>query len=307
VRIRSGIGAWLLFVVTAAIPVWPGQPEIEKRSAEKKEMPKAGGKEITNSIGMKLVYIPPGKFVMGTPKAEIDHLKKEHKENRFDNEGPQHEVEISKGFYLGKYEVTQGEYLAVMEKNPSWFSAEGGGKKLVEGKDTSRFPVEQVSWDDAKEFCRKLTERERKAGKLGQSEEYRLPSEAEWEYACRGRVNKYQAFHYGDSLASRQANINEGSALQRTTAVGEYKENPFGLYDMHGNVSEWCEDRFNEKEYQRGECKDPKGPMKGGSRVVRGGSWSEEAKYCRSGFRLRFGSSGWNDYLGFRVVRSFVE
>jgi formylglycine-generating enzyme required for sulfatase activity len=182
----------------------------------------------------------------------------------FDAEGPQHEVEITRGFYLGKYEVTQGEYAPFMAKNPSWFKPDGQGKAAVQGLDTRRFPVEQVSWKEATDFCRALTKSERNAGRLPENEEYRLPTEAEWEYACRGRTDKfYEAFHYGNSLSSKQANFNGeypygGAAkdvyLKRTEKVGSYEPNGFGLYDMHGNVWEWCEDYYGEKTYLRAQA-----------------------------------------------------
>ncbi len=198
--------------------------------------PAAPPKEVTNSIGMKLALIPAGKFLMGSPKDEKDRLLAEE----------QHEVSITKPFYLGVYEVTQAEYEKVMENNPSCFSANGDGKYSVNDMDTSRFPVENVSWDDAVAFCKKLSElpEEKKAGRV-----YRLPTEAEWEYACRAGTKT--PFHYGDSLSSKQANFcghfpyggaDKGPWLKRTAKVDTYAANAFGLYDMHGNVWEWCQD-----------------------------------------------------------------
>jgi formylglycine-generating enzyme required for sulfatase activity len=276
--------------------------KLPPREEEKRISPP--GELINKSASMKLVYIAPGKFLMGSPEEE--------KERRED-EGPQHEVEITRGFYLGKYEVTQGEYQAIMGKNLSWFSAAGDGNDKIAGKDTSQFPVEQVSWDEAKEYCRKLTERERIAGKLRQDEEYRLPTEAEWEYACRGGAKTHQAFHFGDALTSRQANFNgdspfggggKGPYLERTTQVGVYGENSFGLHDMHGNVMEWCEDRYGP--YQPGARRDPKGPLSGSSRVVRGGGWRNGAASCRSAIRESVPPADRDIDLGFRVARSAV-
>lgn len=146
---------------------------------------------ITNSIGMKLAWIPPGKFLMGSPATE---------EGRSSDEGPQHEVEITRGFYMGVFPVTQEEYQKVMKANPSWFSSTGRGKDRVAGMDTGQFPVETVSWDDAVEFCRRLKEMD---GKY-----YVLPTEAQWEYACRGGAKQHQAYYFGNSLTPRQANIN---------------------------------------------------------------------------------------------------
>jgi formylglycine-generating enzyme required for sulfatase activity len=254
-------------------------------------------KEVTNFIGMKLVLIPAGKFTMGSPEDE---------KNRSDDE-QQHEVEISKPFYMGVYEVTQGEYEKVMGTNPSWFSATGGGKEKVEGKDTSRFPVEKVSWNDAVEFCKKLSEmpEEKRNGPM-----YRLPTEAEWEYACRGGAS-VKPFHFGDSLSSTQANFDgnypyggadKGPYLERTTRVGSYDANAFGLYDMHGNVWEWCADWYDKDYYKTSPRKDPPGPATGTYRVLRGGSWGSFGRGCRAAYRS-FGGPGYRvSYLGFRVV-----
>ena len=154
--------------------------------------------EITNSIGMKLVLIPPGEFMMGSPKELIEEELKAHGDDQgsasgtrsgLPGEGPQHRVRITKPFYLGRYLVTQEEYQRVVGNNPSEFSATGQHKDQVAGQDTKRFPVENVSWDDAVEFCRKLSEmpEEKAAGRT-----YRLPSEAQWEYACRaGSTGRY--------------------------------------------------------------------------------------------------------------------
>ena len=157
-----------------------------------------------------------------------------------------------------------------------------------------------------KEFCRKLPTKE----------EYRLPREAEWEYACRGGSQEYTAFHYGDALSSTQANFDgnypfggaaKGSFLERTERVGSYKPNGYGLYDMHGNVWEWCEDWYAKDTYQAGKRLDPVGPSEGSSRVVRGGSWSFYAGLCRSAYRYGFTPDFRFYFLGFRLARSFVE
>jgi formylglycine-generating enzyme required for sulfatase activity len=179
---------------------------------------------------MKLVLIPAGKFKMGSPANE---------ESRSEDE-EQHEVEITQPFYMGAYEVTQEQYEKVMRHNPSRFNKANGGGPT--------HPVENVSWEDATEFCKKLSalEKEQAAKRL-----YGLPTEAQWEYACRGGARESTPFHFGRSLSSTQANFNgdypyegapKGQYLVKTASVGSYKPNDFGLYDMHGNVWEWCAD-----------------------------------------------------------------
>ena len=251
----------------------------------------------TNSIGMKLVRIPPGKFRMGSPIGEV---------GRNDNE-IQHDVEVS-AFYLGIQEVTQKHYQTVMGKNPSNFSKDGGGKDKVIGINTDDFPVEQVSWADAMEFCKKLMAMDTRKPS---DREYRLPSEAEWEYACRGGASSFQVFNFGDSLSSKQANFNGGfpygraaksDYLARTCSVGSFEMNNFGLYDMHGNVWEWCADWYDQDYYRRTAHKDPSGPAHGSERVIRGGSWVGPGQDCRSAFRRGILPTHRGLDLGFRVA-----
>jgi formylglycine-generating enzyme required for sulfatase activity len=255
-------------------------------------------KEITSSIGMKLARIPAGTFLMGSPR---DEAKREP------CEGPQHEVEITRAFYLGAHEVTQKQYQAVMGKDPSCFRAGGSYKERVALTSTDDFPVDQVEWEDAVEFCKKLSAlpAEAKEGR-----KYRLPTEAEWEYASRAGAPSYQVFHYGNSLSGTQANF-EGSKpygdagkaapLNRTCKVGSYTANRFGLFDMHGNVSEWCADWFGEDYYASSSRKDPTGPEKGKFRVLRGGAWCLDAASCRSGCR-NGGDPVFAGSCGFRVA-----
>ena len=257
-----------------------------------KAAPKAGT-EIENSIGMKLVYIPAGKFMMGSPTTEP---------GRLGDEGPQHEVEITKGFYCGKYAVTQAEYQTVMGTNPSWFAATGTGSAKVTGLDTSRFPVEWVSWHDAKEFCRKLSAKE--------GTEYWLPTEAEWEYACRAGTTT--AYHRGTTLSAQDANFDKSKDKKnkdRPVVVGSYATNAWGLCDMHGNVWQWCEDRHRQDYYANSPRRDPMGPgpESGSARVIRGGCWSNSATDCRAAARLAFGPSTPNEGVGFRIVLGFVK
>ena len=266
-------------------------------------------KEVVNSIGMRLVRIPNGKFQMGSPSRAKD---------RKDDE-KHHEVEISRDFWLGMHEVTQGQFKEVMGYNPSYFSRDGTGREGTQyftwkpsgGKakvpaETSAFPVEEVSWDEAKEFCDKLTARakEKQAGRR-----YRLPTEAEWEYACRGGAPSYQQFHFGDFLSVKQANfaadkeeVDKEDSLRRTCKVGSYVRNRFGLCDMHGNVSEWCGDWYSDEYYSKGEARDPSGPPDGLERVVRGGSWSSIRSVCRSACRISMKPSIRLHMVGFRVI-----
>jgi formylglycine-generating enzyme required for sulfatase activity len=199
---------------------------------------------------------------------------------------------------MGIYPVTQMQYQKVMEKNPSHFSdAKGGG---------GDFPVESISWEEANEFCRRLSAlpAERDAGRT-----YRLPTEAEWEYACRGGVAL--PFSSGLTLTSREANFNgnypygivaRGPYLERTTRVGSYPPNPFGLYDMHGNVWEWCQDFYERGYYRVSPPVDPQGPATGTQRVVRGGSCFNIGRFCRSAYRLGIAPANRNLDVGMRVV-----
>ena len=185
-----------------------------------------------------------------------------------------------------------------MGTNPSRF-------KSVAGQDTSRFPVESVSWNDAVEFCKKLSEKD--------GVTYRLPTEAEWEYACRAGTTT--TFHFGSMLNGDKANVNgsnpygtatKGPFLQRTTTVGLYPKNAFGLFDMHGNVWEWCEDVYDEKAYasRSGTTTDPKVTSGSEYRVLRGGSWFNGSRYTRSASRSRYSPDDRNGVDGFRVVIS---
>jgi formylglycine-generating enzyme required for sulfatase activity len=272
------------------------------------------GKAVVSSIGMRLVPIPAGTFTMGSPADE---------QGRSDYE-QQHEVEITRAFHLGEKEVTQGQFKEVMGYNPSYFSRDGekgpgleykygdpaGGKGKVTGS-TDDFPVELVSWDEAVEFCRKLTEKDRKAGKIGRELKYRLPTEAEWEYSCRGRAPSYKVFHFGNSLSSRQANFDGNNPyggagkdkyLERTTRTGSYEKNAFGLYDMHGNVWEWCSDWYDKDFYASSPRRDPAGPSRGSHRVLRGGSWYYYGGFCRSAYRFRFAPEVRYLNFGFRAA-----
>jgi formylglycine-generating enzyme required for sulfatase activity len=253
-----------------------------------------GNKVITNSIDMKLTLIPEGKFMMGSPAAEIEREAEEL----------QHEVTISKPFYMGVHEVTQKHYEKVMGKNPSFF------KKL-----DSDMPVDQARWSEVNDYCTRLSNLpdEKKAGRV-----YRLPTEAEWEYACRAGTKT--TFHFGDTLSSKQANFDgnfpfgkadKGQKLGKPAKVGSYEPNAWGLYDMHGNVAEWCSDWYDPDYYKNSPKADPKGPEKGvlstgfGKdffHVVRGGCWLDEGRACRAAHRFRLQSVEAYRWVGFRVV-----
>ena len=239
-------------------------------------------KEITNSIGMKLVLIPKGTFMMGSPETE---------KGRQENE-TQHEVTISKDYYLGVHEVTQAQYETVMGKNPSHFQG------AIVGNENADLPVENVSWDDAVEFCKKLSDlpEEKKAGRL-----YRLPTEAEWENACRAGSKTAYLFDDEEGLLPEYGWFNRNSS-NRTHTVGLLEPNAWGLYDMHGNVWEWCSDWY--VEYPQGAVRNPTGPKVGSDRVCRGGSWNGVASYCRSALRYWYVPSFRNNYLGFRLALS---
>jgi formylglycine-generating enzyme required for sulfatase activity len=256
------------------------------------------------------VRIESGTFIMGSPSNEPE---------RYDRE-VQHRVTVN-AFYIGKYQVTQGEYEAVMGTNPSNFKG-------------SNLPVENVSWYDAVEYCNRLSQKEgltpaytidkgRSDPNNTSSDDnvrwlvtwnqnangYRLPTEAEWEYACRAGTTT--PFNTGNNITTSNANYNgdypynnnaKGTYRQRTTTVGSFAPNPWGLYDMHGNVWEWCWDWYGD--YSSGAQTDPRGAVSGASRVLRGGGWADYGRVLRSAFRWYYYSpSDRRGTLGFRLVR----
>jgi len=201
--------------------------------------------------------------------------------DRRDDENP-HRVTLTKGFWLGKHEVTQSQWEKVVFNTPSRF------------KGASR-PVEQVTWKSAVSFCEKLTDLELQAGRLPEGLAYQLPTEAQWEYACRAGTKT--AFAFGNSLTSGQANISGGPG--ETTAVGKYPANAWGFYDMHGNIFEWCTDRYGG--YPSGAVTNPVGPADGSLRVLRGGAWNFSADGARSADRSRLEPALSHSNLGFRL------
>jgi formylglycine-generating enzyme required for sulfatase activity/serine/threonine protein kinase len=246
----------------------------------------------TNSIGMKLVLIPPGQFSMGSPTAEPRELGVS-----MTRESPAHRVAITRPFLLGAFEVTQAEYQQVMGSNPSFFSPQGKGRQPLADQDTARYPVESVSWADATEFCRRLSALQ---GEHSARRVYRLPTEAEWEYACRaGSTTRWAS---GDVDAELDAYAWLGSSSgNRTHPVGQKRANAWGLYDMHGNVFEWCADWFTEDYYTRSPSEDPVGPASGLERVIRGGSWWNAPAHARSAARVGAPRDG-SELIGLRVA-----
>jgi len=236
----------------------------------------AGKRLNANSVGMEFISIPAGSFTMGSPKKE---------KGRGDDE-KQVKVTITRAFELGKTVVTQQQWIEVMETTP-WKREYG-----------NNYPAVNVSWNDATKFCKKLTALERKSGKLSAKQKYRLPTEAEWEYACRAGTTT--AYSCGDDESSlgdyAWYDDNSGAELHE---VATKKPNPWGLFDMHGNVWEWCEDWYTES-LSGGD--DPKGPSAGSYRVLRGGNW-RSASGCRSASRLYSSPASRDGYCGFRIVR----
>jgi formylglycine-generating enzyme required for sulfatase activity len=268
--------------------------------------------EIANSIGMKLVLIPPGEFVMGSPKELIEEELNvpgidAWERGPLPGEGPQHRVRITRPFYLGMYKVTQEEYQRVMSVNPSTFSATGDHKDKVAGQDTKRLPVENVSWDDAGEFCRKLSEMpgEKAAGRT-----YQLPSEAQWEYACRAGSAGRFSFSSGRSGIPRESEEKELSdyawfkdnAGEMTHTVGGKRPGAWGLFDMHGNVWEWCQDWYDQDYYAKSPADDPMGPLGGSGRVRRGGCCIHSSSCCQSAYRKGDDPGARRHNLGFRAL-----
>lgn len=239
-------------------------------------------KEITNAVGIKLILIPNGKFI---------RLQRSTGED-WDGDERKHQVTITQDFYLGATEVTQVQYQTVMGSNPSFYQGDE-----VEG-DSSQHPVETVSWHDAVEFCKRLSELpgEKQAGRV-----YRLPTEAEWEYACRAGTEFSENFGFECSEFGEYA-WHQENALGRTHPVGKKKPNPWGLHDMFGNVREWCLDWHGL--YPNQAVKDPMGPANGTSRVYRGGSFNCEVFDCDPAIRLGYFPTLKNDTVGFRVAIS---
>jgi formylglycine-generating enzyme required for sulfatase activity len=227
-----------------------------------------------------LVWIPPGQFVMGSPDTDPD---------AFSEEQPQTTVTLTRGFFIGKFEVTQGEYVAVVGDNPSGFTGD------------TNLPVETVSWTMATNYCRLLSLQEAGAGRLPAGYTYRLPTEAEWEYAARaGSTNRFSwGNDYGYTVLTNYAWYTDNSG-GGTHPVGEKLPNAWGLYDTAGNVCEWCQDSF--AFYPGGAVTDPQGPAPTTTKIFRGGSFAADAVSCRAADRRSISQSQALNNFGLRVV-----
>jgi formylglycine-generating enzyme required for sulfatase activity len=259
--------------------------------------------EVAKGVKMKFCWIPAGKAQLGSPKSEQDYVTKTFHAGKppdyLDGENESARGEFTtKGFWLGKYAVTQEQWEAAMGNNPSYFSKQGDGKRKVQRIDTSRFPVEQLCWNDCQDFLKKLNETVTKPPALGKSK-FALPHEDQWEYACRGGKGNKQPFYFGNELNGTQANCDGnfpyGTAIKeesvdRTKEVGSYEKrspHPWGLCDMHGNVYQWCENKYDNKSNRR---------------VLRGGSWNLNPESCRSAIRAGDAPDSHSEMYGFRVV-----
>jgi formylglycine-generating enzyme required for sulfatase activity len=256
----------------------------------------------TKVAQVKLKRIPAGTFLMGAPANDSQAR---------DDETPQHRVTITRAFYLGVHEVTQSQYDAVMGNNPSWFSASGPGHSSVAGRSTERYPVENVSWLDAVKFCNALSEKEGRTPFYEIDEAtarapdwkrsgFRLPTEAEWEYACRANAPSVTRFSFGDDVASLGK---YAWYMSRSTHSGGMKRpNGFGLFDMHGNVWEWCWDLYDGEYYKKSPQADPRGGEAGTARVFRGGCWYDPAARAFSAYRWSDADGYRNNGVGFRLA-----
>jgi len=253
----------------------PHEPPKPKPAQEAPEHETPVTRKMVNGVGMRFVPIPAGTFLMGRRETEAGDV----------DELPQHQVTLSQPFYLQTTPVTQGQWVEVMGENPAFFN-EGGVD----------CPVENVSWEEAQEFISRLNELER-------TDEYRLPTEAEWEYACR--AGGQERFCFGDQEADlKNYAWYEANSGESTHPVARLRPNAWGLYDLHGNVLEWCQDWFGA--YPPGPVTDPQGPETGEHRVLRGGSWNSPAEDVRCAYRLRLTPGYRYRHEGLRVARRVV-
>jgi formylglycine-generating enzyme required for sulfatase activity len=271
--------------------------------------------ELQNSVGMEFVLLNAGQFQMGAPENERSAGREEK---------PQHVVEISKPFYMGRFEVSQAIYARVMDKKkvqregswrfatkePSAFSRDGHSSASIgslANEDVGNLPVESISWQEANEFCQELN---KLISEKNKNRTYRLPTEAEWEYACRAGTDT--AFSFGNNLNGADANVDgtspygvtaNGPFQQRTEVVGRSgPANAFGLFDMHGNVWEWCQDFYSDDYYGQSQGSNPTGPASGSGHVLRGGAWNSRPEEARSAARRSGNLDLAGPFYGFRVV-----
>ncbi len=276
----------------------------------------------SKTTGMEMALVESGTMTMGSPEGEAGRNTDE----------PTHRVRITQSLLLGKHEVTQAEYEKVMGANPSYFGPKGPGKDKIPDQIFTSLPVERVSWFDAIAYCNRLSELDglkpyymladvRRDGATIKSATvtiagghgYRLPTEAEWEYACRAGTSAM--YHYGGGSNGELANVKGqtftgyggttvGPDLQRTCAAGRYRPNSFGLFDMHGNVAEWCWDWYGKDYYKKSPADDPAGAVGGTQKVLRGGSWLLNETAARSAARGVQTPDEAKEFTGFRVARS---
>jgi formylglycine-generating enzyme required for sulfatase activity len=237
--------------------------------------------DLNATVAMDMIWVPSGTFTMGSPTTEAGR----------ETDETEHNVSLTKGFYLGKYEVTQAQYEAVMrgvtgDRNATPSNWHGNPDR----------PVEMVSWDDAQVFLARLNEQQ--AGNLPAGWSYVLPTESQWEYACRAGTTT--AYSWGDSIASTNANYSS-SGYSQTRDVGKYAANPWGFFDMHGNVWEWTADWYQAAYLSGNPVVDPSGPVSGSSRVARGGSWNYDGALLRSAKRSKGPPGARYNRVGFRV------
>ena len=236
---------------------------------------------VPSAANLEMIWVEPGTFTMGSPVTEADRQTNE----------TQHEVTLTQGFFLGKYEVTQAQYEAVMSGNSNGLNATPSN-----WPNNPNRPVEKVSWDDVQVFLTRLNAAEQAAGRLTAGWSYVLPTESEWEYACRAGTTT--VYSWGNNITASNANYSS-SGIGQTRDVGQYAANPWGFFDMHGNVFEWTADWFGA--YPSGSATDPEGPAVGSYRVLRGGSWVDTAIYARSAIRYRFEPAFSGSALGVRL------
>lgn len=286
------MNSWLFVIVASVTSVLGGQPP---------ELPKFAGAKAGDERsveGIKLCWCPSGTFTMGSPRSEPERRPGEN----------QVEATLSRGFWMAKYETTQGDWKRVMGKLPGPLTAE-----LPAGDD---LPVGNVNFAESEAYCGELTRLGRQSAALPANWEFRLPTEAQWEYACRAGTTS--ATFFGDMLSSTQANFlgdkpynggKPGPALRRAVKVGSYPPNAWGLHDMHGNTFEWCRDWYHARlpggtdpDLHDAEQSATRSEQGGISRSRRGGAWTDPGWPCRSAFRLRFEPERRYDHIGFRVV-----